>query len=372
MTTEDLDGPVVLGDRYELCELLGRGGMAEVHKARDRMLGRTVAVKLLPAERRDDNIDTRRLQDEARAAASLNHPNAVAVHDVGSSPHGVFVVMEHLVGRTWRDELARRGRLSEADVVEPGAAVCDALAAAHDLGIVHRDVNPGNVMILSDGVAKLMDFGIARAGAASPELTATGVVIGTAAYMSPEQVRDRPLDGRSDVYSLGCTLYELLTGQLPFGGTSSVEVASARLRESPPPPRRLTRDVSPGMEELVMRALAPEPARRPDARAMAAALRALASSDADRSAPSASDPAGSHRSRHDAPAPDEGTTTRIPGGKGAARATGSLDDLPDAHPPSAEGPAVATGMRRLGWVLVALGIAALVAAVVLLLVLGGG
>ena len=354
LPTEDVDGPVVLADRYELQELLGRGGMAEVHAAYDRSLGRTVAVKLLPADRRGDGSDSRRLQDEARAAASLSHPNAVAVHDVGTSPQGVFVVMEHLRGTTWREELAARTRLPESEIVEAAATVCDALAAAHERGIVHRDVNPGNVMVLDDGTVKLMDFGIARAGTA-PNLTGTGVVIGTAAYMSPEQVRDEELDGRSDVYSLGCTLYELVTGEVPWDGGSSVEVASARLGGRLRAPRKAYPGVSRDMETVVLRALTADRTRRPDARELAVALRALAAAVA----------AGR-------PVPE--ATRNIPGGAGAeteviaaddADDLDDLDDLAEADAPSAEGPPVALGMRRAGLVLVVVGVVAIVVAIVL-------
>lgn len=337
--TRPLPSATVLADRYELGELLGSGGMAQVHLAHDRLLGRTVAVKLLLPERRsgpDAGGDARRLQDEARAAAAIHHPAAVAVHDVGTSGEGVFVVMEHLVGRTWREELREHGRLGEARVLPAAASVCDALAAAHDLGIVHRDVNPGNVMLCRDGTPKLMDFGIARV-AAGARRTATGVVIGTAGYLSPEQARGDVLDGRSDVYSLGCTLYELLSGGLPFSGPSTVEVASQRLHDRAP---RL-RGYSPAATDAVARALARDPADRPTAAELAAMLRAAC-----------------------VPAPrppEEPVTTRIEGDDEPG------DDLD--RPPSADDPEPAPRMRRAGVVLVSLGLAAvLVAALVLALV----
>ncbi|PVZ12082.1 protein kinase domain-containing protein [Actinomycetospora cinnamomea] len=275
-------GPArVLQGRYELRELIGRGGMAEVHRAVDLELGRAVAVKLLPAEHRGDAEFGGRLRDEARAAAAIDHPNVVAVHDVGFADGGeVFVVMECVHGRTLRQELQARGRLDPGEATAVLGPVCDALAAAHDRGIVHRDVNPGNIMRCHDGTVKLMDFGIARV-ADVEGFTGTGVVMGTAAYLSPEQVRCDPLDGRSDVYAVGCTLYELLTGQTPFRGPSSVEVASQRLREPPIPPRQVRPDLSPDLDAVVLRALALEPAmRHHDARELADDLRRFATADA--------------------------------------------------------------------------------------------
>jgi len=272
----------VLRDRYELRGLIGRGGMAEVHRAVDLELGRTVAVKLLPAEYRGDAEFGGRLRDEARAAASIDHPSVVAVHDVGfagGDSGEVFVVMECVEGRTLREHLRERGRLDAGEATTILVPVCEALAVAHDRGIVHRDVNPGNVMLCPDGAVKLMDFGIARV-ADVEGFTGTGVVMGTAAYLSPEQVRCDPLDGRSDVYAVGCTLYELLTGQTPFRGPSSVEVAAQRLREPPVPPRRVVPELSADLDAVVLRALALEPAmRHHDARELADDLRRFAASD---------------------------------------------------------------------------------------------
>ncbi|WP_116710345.1 DUF6777 domain-containing protein [Actinomycetospora cinnamomea] len=254
--------PRVLAGRYELRGLIGRGGMAEVHRALDRELGRTVAVKLLPAEHRGDAEFGGRLRDEARAAAVIDHPHVVAVYDVGFADGGeVFVVMEWVDGRTLREELRERGRLPVDEAAAVLVPVCEALAAAHERGVVHRDVNPANIMRCRDGTVKLMDFGIARVGNVEG-VTGSGVVMGTAAYLSPEQVRCDPLDGRSDLYAVGCTLYELLTGQVPFRGPSAVEVASRRLHEPPVPPRELERDLSPELDAVVLRALALDPARR--------------------------------------------------------------------------------------------------------------
>ena len=347
---DDADwGRVVLGERYELTELLGRGGMAEVHRAHDRELGRVVAVKLLPSDRRDDDTDARRLRDEARAAAVLSHPHVIGVHDVGTSPHGVYVVMELIDGRTWADELREHGGASLLESLRIGAAIASALAHAHSHGIVHRDVNPGNIMLLGDGTPKLMDFGIAKTDDVGG-LTETGRVVGTAAYMSPEQVRGDKLDGLSDVYSLGCTLYEVLTGVPPFRGVGSADVASARLREPPMPLRRVRSTIPVAVEDAVLRAMALDPRGRPDAAALSETLDELG----DRySAPSASEAATEVVDAQ--PRTDGGTD--VP--------TGTTSTIA----PGLDTPTRGSGMRRLGIALLVLGALALIA-VVLLLVLG--
>jgi serine/threonine protein kinase len=349
------DGPaerspdrIVLGERYELVELLGRGGMAEVYRAHDRSLGRVVAVKLLPPDRRHDDTESLRLQDEARAGAGLSHPHVIAVHDVGVSPHGVYVVMELLDGRTWRDELQEQRRLSETDVARVGSAVASALAHAHARGIVHRDVNPSNVMLLADGTPKLMDFGIAKIEDL-PGLTESGRVVGTAAYVSPEQARGEWLDGRSDVYSLGCTLYEALTGATPFRGAGSADVASARLREPPVPPRQVLPTISVGMDDVVLRAMALDPRDRPDAAAMAAALTDLAQRSED-------------RGRHPVGAED-GTEVL----DAAQRSTEGFDAATEVDaPPPADAAPPYPALRRAGIALVLVGVLALVVIGVLL------
>jgi eukaryotic-like serine/threonine-protein kinase len=340
--------PIVLGERYELAELIGRGGMAEVYRAYDRSLVRTVAVKLLPPDRRHDDTESLRLQDEARAAAGLSHPHVIAVHDVGVSTHGIYVVMELLGGRTWRDALHDEGRLPEVEVARVGSAVASALAHAHARGIVHRDVNPSNIMLLDDGTPKLMDFGIAKI-VDLPGLTETGRVVGTAAYVSPEQARGEWLDGRSDVYSLGCTLYEVLTGGAPFRGAGSADVASARLREPPVPPRQVLPIVSIGMEDVVLRAMSLDPRNRPDAASLAAALAGLAERSGDR-ARSAEDPEG----------PTEVLDGAAPGADEADAETGTdTPPSPDAAPPY-------SALRRAGIVLVVVGVLALLVIGVLL------
>lgn len=366
----------VLADRYELLGLLGRGGMSEVHRAHDHELDRIVAVKLVHADRRDDPTYAERLRGEAKAAAALLHPNVVPVFDVGTTGAEVFVVMEYVEGRTLGDELRERGPFPAAEAASDAAAVCEALAAAHERGIVHRDVNPGNVMRCSDGTVKLMDFGIARMGDAesgAKGLTGSGVVIGTAAYMAPEQVRCEPLDGRADMYSLGCSLYELVTGRTPFTGASGVELAALRLRERPTPPRRLMPSVPNPLERVILRSLALEPDDRfPDARAMAEELRATIGDDA----------AG--RGRDAVPRPrgpaDSGRTPGL--ANGATGSTEVLDSRAGADPasdsPSGDAASdIAPGagesepwsvVRRLGLALVVLAVLAMLAAALLVAV----
>ncbi|NMO93589.1 serine/threonine-protein kinase [Actinomycetospora sp. TBRC 11914] len=330
--------PLVLGDRYELVEPLGHGGMAEVHRALDRALDRVVAVKLLPADQRHDSTQSRRLHDEARAAAGLSHPHVVPVHDVGWSSQGVYVVMELLDGRPWRQRIAECGPLPERESVGVAAAVASALAHAHARGTTHRDVNPANVMLLADGTPILMDFGIAQLAHAGG-LTETGAVVGTPTYMSPEQVRGEELDGRSDVYSLGCALYEALTGTPPFRGTGSADVASVRLREAPVPPRALRPELSVAVEDLVMRTLSVDRSARPDAATLTEALRDLG-------------PA----------VPTQRSSSSRPGPVGDA-------DAPSGEPPAADAPAPGAGrLHRVGSVLVVLGLLALVVVCLVLFV----
>jgi serine/threonine protein kinase len=345
----------ILADRYELRGVIGRGGMAEVHRAVDRELGRTVAVKLLPAEHRGDAEYGARLRDEARAAAVIDHPHVVAVHDVGFTDDGeVFVVMECVEGRTLRQELGDRKKLPADEAAAVLVPVCEALAAAHDRGIVHRDVNPGTVMRCADGTVKLMDFGIARV-ADVEGFTGTGVVMGTAAYLSPEQVRCEPLDGRSDLYAVGCTLYELLTGEVPFRGPSSVEVASQRLRESPVPPRELERDLSADLDAVVLRALALEPAmRHHDARELADDLRRFTAPD-----PAVRTDVVTTRRGGDG---DRTTPTHRPPAarSGTARTDALSGPDPGEHEPW-------SAVRRLGITLVVLAVLVLAGAIVVLL-----
>ena len=254
--------PQVVGGRYELGELIGYGGMAEVHRGRDTRLNREVAIKMLRADLARDPSFLTRFRREAHSAAGLNHPSIVAVYDTGESiaPDGTalpFIVMEYVEGRTLRDILKIEGRLPARRAMEITADVCAALDFSHRNGIVHRDIKPANVMITPNGAVKVMDFGIARAVAdTSQTVTQTANVIGTAQYLSPEQARGEAVDARSDVYSTGCLLYELVTGMPPFQGDSPVAVAYQHVRENPVMPSARNPEIPRTLDSIVMKALA--------------------------------------------------------------------------------------------------------------------
>jgi serine/threonine-protein kinase len=263
--TESGDEPIRLGDRYELGGLLGRGGMADVRVGQDLRLGRTVAVKQLRADLSADDTFQARFRREAQSSAALNHPSIVAVYDTGDAvnSHGAhvpYIVMEYVEGQTLRDVLrgAENGRkiLPERALSITGD-VLSALDYSHRSGIIHRDIKPANVMVTPAGQVKVMDFGIARAIAdTSSAMTQTAAVIGTAQYLSPEQARGETVDARSDIYSTGCLLYELLTGRPPFVGESPVSVAYQHVRETALPPSQLNPDVSESVDAIVAKSLA--------------------------------------------------------------------------------------------------------------------
>jgi eukaryotic-like serine/threonine-protein kinase len=251
----------VLAGRYELDSLLGAGGMASVYRATDRALERTVAVKVLDPPHDQDPVLVERFRQEARAAGGLSHPNIVAVFDSGSEAGVHYLVMEYVQGETLADTLRRHGALGPCWAAEVARWVCQALGAAHARGLVHRDIKPANVLISRAGVVKVADFGIASA-AATPSLTGGGIVLGTAAYLSPEQAQGGPVDARSDVYALGCVLYELLTGAPPSGADGPVKVAARQSAQPPAPPSRCNPQVGPELDAVVMTALEHGPARR--------------------------------------------------------------------------------------------------------------
>jgi predicted Ser/Thr protein kinase len=248
-------GPRILGGRYEVGPLLGAGGMAEVYEGHDRLLARRVAIKVLLAQYAHDPSFLTRFRREAQAAASLSHPNIVAVFDTGAEDDIWFIVMEYVAGRTLKDLVSVDGPLHPARAAEISADVASALASAHARGLVHRDVKPGNVMLATDGKVKVMDFGIARASAV-PSITQTAAMVGTAQYIAPEQAQGLEADARSDLYALGCCLYEMLTGQVPFTGPSAIAIAYRHVQESPTPPRVLNPGVPVSLERVCLKAMA--------------------------------------------------------------------------------------------------------------------
>lgn len=259
MTTE----PRLLGGRYEIGEVVGYGGMAEVHRGRDLRLGRDVAVKLLRADLSRDESFLIRFQREAQNSASLNHPNIVAVFDTGEDLGIPYMVMEFVNGRTLKEVLIAEGRFDYAAACEVVADMCSALDFSHKHHIIHRDVKPGNVMLSDTNQVKVMDFGIARALASNQAtMTQTSAVIGTAQYLSPEQARGETVDARSDVYAVGCVLYELLVGHPPFTGDNPVSVAYQHVREEARPPSELNPNVPASVDAVVMKALAKNPENR--------------------------------------------------------------------------------------------------------------
>ncbi|HEU4831783.1 MAG TPA: protein kinase [Actinomycetota bacterium] len=250
----------VLGDRYELGPVLGQGGMARVHQGLDRQLGRQVAIKVLAPPFDRDGEFVERFRREARAAAGLSHPNIVAVFDSGSDDGTHFIVTELVEGETLADRLRRDGPMPPADAVAVAVDIARALAAAHARGLIHRDIKPGNVMLLPDGRVKVVDFGIARA-AGSDTLTNTGVVLGSTAYLSPEQAGGQPVGERADLYSLGCLLYEMLTGHVPFSADTPIATMYRHVNEDAPPPSTIA-PVQHELEDVVLRCLEKDPKRR--------------------------------------------------------------------------------------------------------------
>ncbi len=281
--------PGIMLGKYKLLSLLGSGAMGQVYAAEDPLIRRRVAIKVLHPEMASDPALVDRLLDEARAAARLNHPNVVTIHDVGKFLSAHFIVLELVNGPNLHDYLIERGPPGWRASTRLIAEACRALAAAHELGLIHRDIKPSNLMLTSDGKVKVADFGLAKMDAPDTiHRTQAGTIIGTPAYMSPEQCRGEKIDHRTDIYSLGCTYYALLTGKSPFDGDSGVQVMFAHCSAPVPDPRAICADTPPKCVEVLRKAMAKDVADRyPDARAMLADLRAilLATPEGDAPAP---------------------------------------------------------------------------------------
>jgi serine/threonine protein kinase len=258
-------------DHYRIESKLGEGGMGVVYKARDTHLGRVVAAKVLPADKVADSGRKERFAREARAASALNHPNIVTIYDIRSVNGVDFIVMEYVEGQTLEEAIPAKG-MRVLPALKIAAQIADGLARAHEAGILHRDIKPSNVMVTGEGRAKILDFGLAKLSErvdSSPEdaterrgLTKEGAVVGTAAYMSPEQAEGRKLDSRSDIFSFGAVLYELVTGRKPFPGESALAILTRILNDDPVPPGQLNAAISPDLEKTILRCLRKDPARR--------------------------------------------------------------------------------------------------------------
>ncbi|GAA1834272.1 serine/threonine-protein kinase [Actinomadura chokoriensis] len=261
---------MLVADRYRLDEPIGQGGMGEVWRATDEGLGRTVALKLLLAAATDPQAAAR-FQMEAQTAARLSDPHVVAVYDFGAHEGRLFLVMEYVEGHSLAHERSVHGAMDPERVADIAAQAAAGLAVAHRQGVVHRDIKPGNLLLAGDGTVKIADFGIARfADEASAALTSTGQVIGTSAYLAPERGLGRPAGPASDVYSLGCVLYELLTGQPPFQGDNAAAVVYQHVKATPVPPRQGCPYLPGAFEDYLMRLLSKQPEQRPAAAQVAA------------------------------------------------------------------------------------------------------
>lgn len=275
--TQRIDENLLAG-RYRLIEKVGEGGAAEVFRARDQRLDRIVAIKILRRQFLHDPASRSRFINEARAAAGLAHPNIVDVYDFGETPDGsMFIAMQFVEGQDLKEILQRRGRMTAAETVSIITQVCAALQAAHARGFIHRDVKPQNILVDRKGHARLGDFGIVKA-LSGPELTQTGMTFGTAAYLSPEQATGEPIGPQSDVYALGCVMYEMLSGTPPFMGDNPAIVAYKQVWEQPRPLHSLAPEVPPSLENIVMRCLQKDPrSRYPNTEILAAELTGLGS-----------------------------------------------------------------------------------------------
>src|SRR5271169_3356107 len=247
---------------YKILEKLGEGGMGVVYKAEDTKLKRTVALKFLPPQSSTSEDDKARFIQEAQAASALNHPSVCTIHDIQEHGGQMFIVMEFVDGQTLRQ---KRGTISFKQAVDIGIQLADGLAAAHEKGIVHRDIKPENIMIRKDGIAQIMDFGLAKlraSGSKISRLTKEGSTVGTAGYMSPEQVQGQDTDHRSDIFSFGVLLYELIAGQLPFKGVHETAIAYEIVNVDPAPMSSLKPEIDPALDAIILECLEKDPRER--------------------------------------------------------------------------------------------------------------
>ncbi len=263
-TSTTLEPGQVLANRYRIQRLLGKGGMGAVYLADDEVLGELVALKVISsAFAADEQAMAARFRKEASSARKISSPNVIRIHDLGEARPGLlYLSMEYFAGRTLTEVIAQRGLVPVRDVTDVLGQVCVGLEAAHAAGVIHRDLKPGNVLVGERGAVKIIDFGLATT-AAGDGLTATGAILGTPNYMAPEQVRGKPVDVRTDVYSLGALAYHVVTGRPPFSGDNAIAIGFAHISETPVPPHDLRKDCPPALDTAIIAALQKSPNDRP-------------------------------------------------------------------------------------------------------------
>lgn len=336
-STPMMEGGRLLADRYRLLEKVGEGGAAEVFRARDQRLDRMVAIKLLRSQYTHDESSRRRFVIEAKTAAALSHPNVVDIYDFGEAPDGaMFIAMQFIQGRNLKELLRKRGRLSPAETISITRQACYALSAAHSNGLIHRDVKPQNILIDKQGHAHLTDFGIVKA-LSGPALTQSGMTFGTAAYMSPEQATGGSITGQSDLYSLGCVMYEMLAGTPPFTGDNPAVVAYKQVWDQPRPLHELVPEVPPSLESVVMRLLNKDPGRRyPSALALASDLDGLSisSNQPTQAVPIPGVASGPGVSLHNEPPAEVGQPVQMPAAPAASTVASASSGMTPVPPPA--------------------------------------
>lgn len=329
----------ILNNRYRIEQKLGEGGMASVYLAQDLRLNRRVAIKILHAQFRNDPDFLNRFQHEAQSAAILNHANVVSVYDVGQDDETHYIVMQYVEGVNLKTLINQKGSLMVAQAVTIAEAIAEGIEAAHQVGLIHRDIKPHNVMVGPDGHVQITDFGIAKSHL-STALTQTGMTFGTADYISPEQAQGLLASPRSDIYSLGITLYEMLTGRLPFTGESAVSVAMQHISTEPPPPQQLNPNIPNNLAVIVLKAIAKDPNERPaSAKEFAQMLRSYRN-NADQATLVSSMPLPPQpvNAAPQAPSQPHHPTPPRPSGSSGSSSTGSRNTMPPARPAVAKAP----------------------------------
>ncbi len=338
----------ILNDRYRLDQKVGEGGMATVYQGYDLRLNRRVAVKILHSQFSNDPDFLKRFDHEALAAANLNHPNVVNVYDVGQDGNTHYIVMQYVDGIDLKTRINREAPLMIAHAVAIAEAIARGLEAAHRVGLVHRDIKPQNVMVSSDGHVQITDFGIAKSHL-STATTQTGITFGTADYISPEQAQGQQASPRSDIYALGVTLFEMVTGQLPFSGDSAVSVAMQHVSTPPPMPRQLNPQIPQNLENLILQALAKDPSYRPASAWEFAEMLKNYQTNAEQNTVANASPLPPPR-----PVPQPRPYVPQSSHSGGSSATGGRSTLPQARPPIAKAPqqqGVGCGVFAIGMII---------------------